>query len=142
KRYNFNLGYKCTNTLERFVNSRKDPLEKFSHCNVVYRIACNDCDASYVGQTKRKLNTRVKEHRRDINKKSGSPSVISAHKLESGHDFNWNDVKILDEERSYNKRLVSEMINIKRQLNPLNSQNDTELLSNDYLPILNSFPSL
>jgi hypothetical protein len=55
------------------------------------------CDASYVGQTKRQLRTRVKEHRSDINKRTGSPSVISIHKLDYNHDFDWDNVEILDE---------------------------------------------
>jgi len=29
----------------------------------VYKINCNDCSASYVGQTKRQLGTRINEHR-------------------------------------------------------------------------------
>ncbi|EZA49820.1 hypothetical protein X777_11800 [Ooceraea biroi] len=113
-----------------------------SHCNVVYKISCCDCEASYVGQTKRQLSTRVNEHKKDINKKSGSPSVISTHRMNFGHNFKWNDVQILDEEDSFRRRLISEMINIKRQLKPLNLQSDTDFLSNDYLPILSKFPSL
>jgi len=34
--------------------------------NVVYKINCQDCDASYVGQTKRILNTRISEYRNHI----------------------------------------------------------------------------
>jgi len=30
--------------------------------SVVYKICCKNCDASYVGQTKRQLQTRIKEH--------------------------------------------------------------------------------
>ncbi|XP_018368554.1 PREDICTED: uncharacterized protein LOC108764709 [Trachymyrmex cornetzi] len=70
---------------------------------------------SYVGQTKRRLQTRVQEHISDINKTSKSPSVISNHRLVENHDFRWDDVKVLDIEPSYNKRLISEMVHIKRQ---------------------------
>jgi len=58
-----------------------------------------------VGQTKRSLKTRIKEHVNDI-KKSGSPSVISNHRLSHNHDFDWEGVCILDNERSWNKRIV------------------------------------
>jgi len=47
----------------------------------------------------------------------------------------WKDVKILDKEPSYNKRLISEMIYTKKKLR-LNKQNDMETLSNSYLQIL------
>ena len=44
-----------------------------------------------------------------------SPSVIPNHRVNFNHNFKWNDVRILDSESSYNKRLISEMIHIKRQ---------------------------
>jgi hypothetical protein len=46
----------------------------------------------------------------DINKKSGSFSVVLEHKLEFGHDFKWDNIEILDIEKSYNKRLISETL--------------------------------
>jgi len=48
-----------------------------SHHGVVYKIFYHNCDASYIGQTKRQLRTRIKEHNSDIRKKNGSPSIIS-----------------------------------------------------------------
>ena len=39
------------------------------------------------------------------------------------HDFDWNNIQILDEESCHNKRLISEMLNIKKQKNSLNLQN-------------------
>jgi len=61
------------------------------------------------------LATRVREHRADINKKSGTSSVITNHRLELNHEMQWNEVLIMDSELSYKKRLISEMIHIKRQ---------------------------
>lgn len=139
KKHNLKLVYSCQNKLDKIVRTGKDILEPMSNCDVIYRISCNDCDASYVGQTKRQLGTRIKEHRSDINKKSGSPSVISLHRMDLDHEFDWDGVKILDRERSYGKRLISEMIHIKRQSNSLNRQLDTELFPDSYLPILKLF---
>lgn len=62
----------------------------------------------------------MSEHRSDINKKSGSPSVISNHRMSHNHEFEWNKVRVLDVEPSYNKRMVSEMVHIKMQSNGLN----------------------
>jgi len=78
-------------------------------------LSCKDCDATYVGQTKKKLNTRISEHRRDINKKTGKHSVITKHRINNNHEFNWNNPEILDKEKYYYRKLISEMINIKSQ---------------------------
>ncbi|KYQ46783.1 hypothetical protein ALC60_14208 [Trachymyrmex zeteki] len=102
------------NTLKSFIKKGKDQLELLSNQNVVYKISCDDCEASYVGKTKRNLKTRLHEHISDINKKTGSSTVVTDHRVNYNHSFNWKDVKILDNEPSYNKRLISEMVHIKR----------------------------
>ena len=65
-------------------------------------------------------------------------SVVSQHRLE-GHEFDWDNVTILDRERSYTRRCVSEMFYIKRQTNGINLQEDTAKLSSVYLPIIEKF---
>jgi len=45
----------------------------------VYKISCKNCDATYAGQTKRKLNIRISEHRNQINRKSTNTTVITEH---------------------------------------------------------------
>jgi len=93
-----------------------------------------------VGQTKRLLKTRIKEHVNDI-KKSGSPSVISNHRLSHNHDFDWEGIRILDNERSWNKKIVSKMIHIKRQSCDINKQSDTDLLPEIYFPVIDMLSS-
>lgn len=58
--------------------------------------------------------TTLKEHKKDVRKNSGNLSIISCHRLETSHEFDWENTKILDHEQSYNKRLISEMIHIKK----------------------------
>jgi len=41
--------------------------------------------------------------------------------LNHSHSFDWTNVKILDTEDNYYKRLVSEMLHIKEQSNGLNN---------------------
>ena len=38
--------------------------------------------------------------------------VITEHRLQMTHEFDWNNIQILDEQACYNKRLISEMLNI------------------------------
>jgi len=139
KKYNLNLAFSTTNSFSNFIKTGKDRLSVSSHCNVVYRIDCNDCEANYVGQTKRRLNTRIRKHLNDIKKSTGTLSVVSDHRLKLNHDFNWDEVRILDKEPSWKKRIVSEMIHIKKQKCGINKHSDTEFLPENYLPIINNF---
>jgi len=91
-----------------------------------------------VGQTKRFLKTRVTEHRAHIRRSSGQGSVITDHRISNDHDFDWENVKVLDREPCYQKRLMSEMLFIKRQKMGINLQSDTDSLHSSYLPIIDS----
>jgi len=132
---NKNLAFLILNKLNRFIKVHKDPLPNEQKTNVVYRINCLDCNASYVGQTKRQLITRIKEHRSNLDNPSANLTVVSEHRL-TGHEFDWNNVSILDNEPHYTKRLVSEMLHIKHQSNSINIKEDTDLLDSSYFPIL------
>jgi len=74
KRYGFDVAYSVPNTLNKFIKRGKDKIEKLENNDCVYKINCLNCNATYVGQTKRQLGTRIKEHRSHINKKKGSLS--------------------------------------------------------------------
>ncbi|KYN50572.1 hypothetical protein ALC57_07139, partial [Trachymyrmex cornetzi] len=137
RKYNLNIAYKPINSLNKFIKTGKDKLDKMDNSDVVYKIICGNCDCSYVGQTKKKLKTRIKEHKADI-KKSNNHSVVSLHQLQYGHQIDWENINILDSERLFYKRSISEMIHIKKQENGINNQNDTEKLPNIYLPIIQS----
>jgi len=133
----FRITYKCNNKLNYIIKPKKDPLPYMQNSNVVYKIACTDCQATYIGQTKRQLGTRIKEHKQNINKKSESLSVISEHIVNTDHIIDWDNTTILDREKNYNRRLISECIHIKRHIHSINKQTDTDLFPDTYLPILN-----
>jgi len=132
------LAFSCLNKLDRFVGVHKDVLPVLSRSNVVYQINCRDCDSSYVGQTKRTLRTRVNEHRNHVGRSTAQNSVITDHRVTTKHDFDWDRVKILDKEMNLNKRLISEMIFIKKQKHGLNAQTDTALLDVIYNDLFGS----
>jgi len=125
------------NKLNKFIKVHKDPLSNLQKKNVVYKICCNDCDASYAGQTGRLLKTRVAEHRNHTRRNLPSVSVITNHVMHYNYDINWNNVKVLDVEKYYHKRLVSEMLHVKRQRNGLNLQTDTDYLDRGCTSIFN-----
>jgi len=79
------------------------------------------------------LKTRISEHKNHISRNTFTHSVITEHRLKFKHDFDWKGVEILDVEKNFNKRLISEMINIKSQKkNGINLQTDIEILNRAY----------
>jgi len=132
------LAFSCYGKLNKIIKAHKDLLPSSSRPNVVYSIKCSNCDASYVGQTKRMLGVRIGEHRGHIRRNSTQTSVITDHRLQSNHDFDWDSVEILDEEINYKKRLISEMVYIKKQKRGLNLQSDTDLLDPIYNDLIHA----
>jgi hypothetical protein len=51
----------------------------------IYNIKCNDCEGNYIGQTKRRVETREKEHSRALKLNQPSKSAMAAHCLDEGH---------------------------------------------------------
>jgi len=127
--------FRCLNKLSQFVKVHKDIDHPLCRNNVIYKISCKNCEATYVGQTKRQL--RVKEHKNNIKQDHSKHSVILEHIIKYNHFFDWENTKILDCEPKFYKRIVSEMIHIKEQQVSLNLNSDTELLDETYFDILN-----
>jgi len=130
------IGYRCLNKLNQFIKVHKDIDPPQFRNNLIYKISCKNCDATYVGQTKRQFRTRVSEHRNNIKQDQSKRSVITEHIINYNHTFDWENTKILDYEPRFYKRIVSEMIHIKEQKISLNLNSDTELLDDTYFDIL------
>ena len=92
----------------------KDKNVKNYNSNVVYKINCNDCNASCVGQTSRRLSVRIKEHHKKYCDRNQSSSLFM-HTKDNNHSINFHNVKILDFENNKEKRLFSEAIFIHTQ---------------------------
>jgi len=133
------IAYKCNHKLKKFIKPIKDPIPRCQNNNVVYKIQCSDCEATYIGQTKRQLRTRIKEHKQNVKKKTDTLPVITEHILNTGHNFDWDNTAIIDTESHFNKRLISESLHIKRHSHNINKKTDTELFPDIYLPILSKF---
>jgi len=129
-------GYRILNKLTSIIKKHKDVNKFETNNNVVYKIFCNDCNASYVGQTKRQSKTRINEHTKNILSNESKHSVITKHILDKNHTFDWRNVKILDFENNYFKRLIVKMIHIKTQENSLNSIDDIACLDPSYFNLL------
>ena len=89
----------------------KDPVGKEKVVGPVYKITCDCCDASYIGETERSLKARFDEHRRP----SSVNSEVSKHiNIESSsHTIGLDNTKVLSVEPKWFGRGVKEAIYIK-----------------------------
>ena len=55
-----NVVYNVPKKLNTLIKRGKDRLPINNKTEVVYKLDCKNCNASYIGQTKRHLSTRVK----------------------------------------------------------------------------------
>lgn len=60
----------------------------------VYAVPC-ECGAQYIGETKRSINTRLKEHQKCFEKGQWEQSAIALHHSETKHKILWEDTKIV-----------------------------------------------
>jgi len=129
------VRYTIPKKLDCIIKRGKDRLDTKSNTDVVYKLECKDCEKVYIGQTKRHLETRVKEHRNNIRNASGNFSVVTNHRLSNNHEFNWDEPIILHKEKNRRKREIAEMFFIKKykkNKTSLNLQSDTDNLNPIY----------
>ena len=56
---------------------------------VIYEGNCNNCSEFYIGLTNRRLESRLKEHKRvDFR-------ALKQHSMENDHDIDYNGVQVL-----------------------------------------------
>ncbi|XP_044766764.1 uncharacterized protein LOC123322809 [Coccinella septempunctata] len=124
------------NKLKRFVFTHlKDKEGPYNTTNVIYRIDCSTCEGAYIGQTGRRLNTRLEEHKRDT-RLMRSTTGLARHTVDTGHIMNLNDVNILRKVNNHNKRLFLESAEINMCDNSVNINTDYSALSDIYCNIL------
>ena len=67
---------------------------------------------------------------------NNEPTALCRHSKDLNHHFDFNNVTVLDYETNYHKRLIKEMINIKKEQNAINYRADIQNLSIFYNNVL------
>jgi len=104
--------FKTLKTQHFFQN--KDKLSPNVSSSLVYKFDCEQCEACYIGETRRHLHTRITEHLR-----GNPPSEISKHR----HIPSSTNFQIL--KRTFNTK-IAETLYIQKHKN----NNSTQLLNN------------
>jgi hypothetical protein len=94
KHTNPKIGFGCFNTIPQLTKPAADHIPPHNKGGV-YQLTCKTCNLSYVGQTSRKLKTRLQEHIRHI-KTNNPQSAYAEHILHNRHEYGTlNELMIL-----------------------------------------------
>lgn len=132
----YTIAHSSNNTTKSIFSKLKSKTPKLEKHNVIYQIECGGnneegCGKLYVGTTKNKLKTRMSGHKSDIKLRNTNiiqKTALSEHCKIHNHTPNIDDVKILQTENHYNKRLTLEMLHINSlpTTTRINSKTDTD----------------
>ena len=87
--YNICVAHKPTTTLQHLLTNVKDRDEPNNRQGAVFKIKCSDCQASYIGETGRNLNTRLSEHKQ-ATKNGDANNHIAVHHQLTNHNIVWD----------------------------------------------------
>ena len=132
--HNVKVSQKPFQTLGHIFAKPKDPVTKEQRTDAIYFIPCNDCDHKYIGQTKRQIGTRLKEHQKAVFFCKKENSALSEHTCLTNHTIGWDNSKITTNRRCH-QRLSLEAWYINSAHAPLN-RDDSSLLPDAYLHLV------
>ena len=78
KKRDVHVCFKPHCILRQHLVRPKDEITVEEKCGVIYNIKCKDCDTDYIGETARKLGTRLNEHRKSV-QACDLKSAVSEH---------------------------------------------------------------
>ena len=85
-KHNIKATFYTQTTLRNLSSKPKDPMPQEDRNNAVYQLNSKDCEAVYVGETKRTLSIRAEEHITAI-KSASKRSHTAEHCRKYNHDF-------------------------------------------------------
>jgi hypothetical protein len=152
---NLQFAYRpCNKIGQKLFTNTKTPINSLNKAGVVYKIECmgnstEDCDGIYIGETSKKLNVRLDQHKRDIKSNSSKPktsncTALIKHINEKRHKFDPDKAKILatNQNNTYKRRFMeTAQIQINKPA-PINYKTDTQNLNITYCNIINKFKAI
>ena len=110
--YNIRTVFKSGPTLRSLLTKVKDPLPITKQSNVVYEVPCT-CGKVYIGETKRRLETRLKEHKDACIKCLADKSAIAEHAWTNDHPINWTETRVLQRASRTMELVLKEALSIR-----------------------------
>ena len=89
----------------------KDKLETSKNSSVVYKITCS-CERVYIGETVRRLEQRITEHKDACKKGKERKSALAEHSWQHQHPILWNQATIIDRAQGIKQLRIKEALHI------------------------------
>ena len=107
KQHGIEVAHKPTQKLRTMFTKHKDTTNFLDRSNAIYMFPCNNCDYAYIGETSKKISTRLTEHKNAI-RRHDPRSLPAKHTDDTGHKFNWDDAKLLGQSKTRHAREFKE----------------------------------
>lgn len=130
--FNILTRFKTQNTLRSLLSHTKPKNLSQNNKECIYKIPC-ECGKVYIGETKRPLEIRIKEHKRNVQLHDVGKSKVAEHVWTQNHKILFDNTEVLDHEQNSLKRKIKETIYIK--------YNDTICFSNQSVECSNMWKS-
>ena len=95
QKHDITLSHKASNTTKTNVCQLKDNRTALETKNAIYKINYKNCDLVYIGESSKVVGDRVKEHSSNVWRRYQG-SLIYKHSNETGHEFDFDNPKVLN----------------------------------------------
>lgn len=137
--YNVRTAIRTTNTIRSMLTKTKPDNENQRTKNCIYKVPC-ECGKSYIGETGRPLQVRIKEHKKLVRLGETDKSRIAQHAWEEEHRIEWEHTTILDREDNHTKRKLKEAAHMAITPNVISTPSLE--IKNIWLPIVRETMSI
>ncbi|CAG7726619.1 unnamed protein product [Allacma fusca] len=128
RKHNIQPIFTNDNKIKNLLGNTKDK-DKPEDCSGIYKIKCKDCQGIYIGQTKRNIKKRFKEHLYYAKYKYENKSALSDHLIATNHTTSFENLNLIQKIDKPSQLNIREAIAMKK--------NKTNLLNNDLKPLEN-----
>ena len=110
--FNIRVAFRSGCSLRSVLTRVKDPLPPDLQSKVIYKVPCS-CGKAYIGETTRRLETRLREHKDACRKQLTDKSAIAEHAWNSHCPIKWEEASVLDHARNSPDLMIKEAIHIQ-----------------------------
>ena len=109
--YGIKVAFRSSNTLRQHLTRVKGRLPLSKQSRIVYSVPCS-CGKSYIGETIRRLDTRLEEHREACKRGETDKSAVAEHVWSEQHQMDWAMTSVIDRAEGRMELVVKEALHI------------------------------